>query len=541
MSGILSFIKPTLRKHIVELVFYYCCTLCIIGISILQPYLTGDFIDLLIQENHAYRSIIVYCLIFFSLNALQLMIGFVENQIYTKLNNKLTFDMREDIIKHYQSLSLRYIEKQDGAFIAQRINYDTNILASFGIGLFIDVISNLGLLIASIWIVYRYSVFIAIMMAILCGVYIVCYTRMRRLLFAVQNAYLDEQAAFFSNMYRQFQQVYLIKIFGLFYSMQQRFQEHCLRLLQQSLKYQKVNYLYSSIDSVIQNLMQIVCFGIGGLLVVRGELTIGRFVVLTTFFSYLLNAIRYFFGLGQSIETARASYTHIKQWTDYPRQHNGKIRVEDVHHIRIHNLNFGYNIPLFKSFNLQFEKGKIYCLHGENGKGKTTLLEILSGLYSDQCGQNIWIDQNSMDTIDMIHFRTNNIGFVMQKPVLIPELLDCITDKGKALLQTFSESDALDWDVLSSLDLDALNLLSGGEKQKIAISHALGKQPPLLFLDEASSNLDDGSTNLLAKLLIQSKNERITIISSHDPRLISIADEVIELNERMVRFEKRMD
>lgn len=374
----------------------------------------------------------------------------------------------------------------------------------------------------------------------LCGVYIVCYTNMRRLLFVVQNAYLDEQAAFFSNMYRQFQQVYLIKIFCLFSSMHQRFQKHCQRLLKQSLDYQKVNYLYSSIDSVIQNLMQIVCFGIGGLLVVRGELTIGRFVVLTTFFSYLLNAIRYFFGLGQSIETARASYTHIKQWMDYPRQSNGKIRVDDIHQMCIQNLDFGYTNPLFKSFNVQFEKGKIYCLHGENGKGKTTLLEILAGLYLDQCGQNIWIDQNSMDAIDMIHFRKNNVGFVMQKPVLIPELLDCFTEKGKALLGLFSESDVLEWDVLRTLDLDALNLLSGGEKQKIALSHALGKQPPLLLLDEASANLDDGSTNLLADLLIQGKNERMTIISSHDPRLISIADEVLELNERMVDFEKTM-
>lgn len=540
MHDILNFIKPALRKHIFKLVLYYCFTLCIIGISLLQPYLTGDFIDLLIQENHAYRSIIIYCLIFFSLNVLQLMIGYLENQIHTKLSNTLTFDMSEDIIAHYQSLSLRHIEKQDGAFIAQRINYDTNILASFGIGLFIDVISNLCMLVVSAYIVYRYSIYIAIIMMGLCGVYIVCYTKMRRLLFVVQNAYLDEQAAFFSNMYRQFQQVYLIKIFCLFSSMHQRFQKHCQRLLKQSLDYQKVNYLYSSIDSVIQNLMQIVCFGIGGFLVVRGELTIGRFVVLTTFFSYLLNAIRYFFGLGQSIETARASYTHIKQWMDYPRQSNGKIRVDDIHQMCIQNLDFGYTNPLFKSFNVQFEKGKIYCLHGENGKGKTTLLEILAGLYLDQSGQNIWIDQNSMDAIDMIHFRKNNVGFVMQKPVLIPELLDCFTEKGKALLGLFSESDVLEWDVLRTLDLDALNLLSGGEKQKIALSHALGKQPPLLLLDEASANLDDGSTNLLADLLIQGKNERMTIISSHDPRLISIADEVLELNERMVDFEKTM-
>ena len=75
------------------------------------------------------------------------------------------------------------------------------------------------------------------------------------------------------------------------------------------------------------------------------------------------------------------------------------------------------------------------------------------------------------------------------------------------------------------------NSLSGGQAQRAALARTLMKDSPILLLDEPTSGLDDFNTNIIKNLIVSDAANKICIVSTHDARLLEIADEVIDFNQ----------
>jgi ABC-type lipoprotein export system ATPase subunit len=196
----------------------------------------------------------------------------------------------------------------------------------------------------------------------------------------------------------------------------------------------------------------------------------------------------------------------------------------------------GNNSLVFDGFHENFSEG-ISLLKGYSGCGKSTLLRLASGLLFPS-GGHIYADFPEMSgSFGSSLFLRREVGFVFQQLNLLPLASVYRNISLAAQLAGRSPEEALPW--LERLGIAELAdkkpcRLSGGQQQRAALARALAKQPRLLLLDEPTSGLDDENTEII-KLVLQNDLPKnlICIIATHDSRLLSLSNDILDFNTRI--------
>ena len=173
-----------------------------------------------------------------------------------------------------------------------------------------------------------------------------------------------------------------------------------------------------------------------------------------------------------------------------------------MHLLRINRfVAYRQQVPLFASVSFDMEPGDLLCITGENGVGKTTLLECIAGLYHNWQG-DVVIPEG------LVSYFQQNSDYVRTLPLSrLARLVDGFDAKKYC-------------DLLSNLDLAhkenrLLALLSGGELQRARILLALLRRHKVLLLDEPFANVDKSSCSAIAAELERTRSQRATIIVTH--------------------------
>lgn len=199
---------------------------------------------------------------------------------------------------------------------------------------------------------------------------------------------------------------------------------------------------------------------------------------------------------------------------------------------------------VLKGINFEVNDGEFVILNGASGSGKTTLLTILGGLLSQNSGEILYNDAPLYDSNKKAsELRLNEIGFIFQSSHLVPYL------KVKAQLTTIGRETGMskkDADQRAEMLLNQIGLshrlsvfphmLSGGEKQRVAIMRALMNNPKIILADEPTASLDaERATEVIERIKNQIQSKKmIGIMITHDKRLFEYADRVIELDDGVI-------
>ena len=199
------------------------------------------------------------------------------------------------------------------------------------------------------------------------------------------------------------------------------------------------------------------------------------------------------------------------------------------------------NKNILKNVNLKIDNNKMIVITGPNGSGKSTLAKIIMGIEMPDSGQIIW---NGVDiTNKKIHERAAlGIGFAFQQPVCfkgitVHDLLNIASEK------KLSKKEACD--ILSKVGLCALEYidreinksLSGGELKRIEIASILARNPKLAIFDEPEAGIDLWSFQNLNQVFkqIQASSAGITLVISHQERILQIADSIILMENGQIQ------
>jgi putative ABC transport system ATP-binding protein len=176
----------------------------------------------------------------------------------------------------------------------------------------------------------------------------------------------------------------------------------------------------------------------------------------------------------------------------------------------------------------RLEKGERALLCGASGSGKTTLLHLIAGLLNPSEGQ-ITVNQTIIHSLKGSRrdfFRGRHIGFIFQKPHLLPTLtvLDNLLLSNYMAGNPQNKNEAIK--LLNQLQIKDLagkfpHQISLGEAQRVGIARAMVNRPPLILADEPTASLDDENAESVIDLILeQTENQHTTlIISTHDRRL----------------------
>lgn len=199
---------------------------------------------------------------------------------------------------------------------------------------------------------------------------------------------------------------------------------------------------------------------------------------------------------------------------------------------------------VLKGINFEVNDGEFVILNGASGSGKTTLLTILGGLLSQDSGDIVYNDEPLYSVKNKpADLRLNEIGFIFQSSHLVPYLKvkAQLTTIGKEAGMSKKDAEQRAEMLLSQIGLaHRLNvfphMLSGGEKQRVAIMRAFMNNPKIILADEPTASLDaKRATEVIEMIKSQIQNKKmIGIMITHDKRLFDYADRVIKLDDGVI-------
>ena len=209
-------------------------------------------------------------------------------------------------------------------------------------------------------------------------------------------------------------------------------------------------------------------------------------------------------------------------------------------------------VRALRGLDMAIPPGELVLLMGPSGCGKTTLISILAGTLNPTAGdvRVLGVDLKALSKKEITAFRARNVGFVFQQFNLLPALTAVENVCVPLVINGSTKAAAIP---IARKVLQAVGLgdrteslpsqLSGGQQQRVAIARALVHQPRLIVADEPTSALDARTGQSIMELIRQAALEagRVTIVVTHDSRVIDFGDRVITLEDGRVADEKLMN
>jgi ABC-type bacteriocin/lantibiotic exporter with double-glycine peptidase domain len=286
----------------------------------------------------------------------------------------------------------------------------------------------------------------------------------------------------------------------------------------------------------------------GTILVVRREITLGQFVASEVIIILVLNAVEkmiMYLDVVYDLLTAVDKVSHV---TDLPLEKSGgydfpKTTTGQGYGITISKLRYKYkgnSDPTLKDISLSIQPQERICISGPGGSGKTTLTNIIAGLYTDYDG-GVAINRISLRDMDITHLRDKVAKNISQEDIFDGTIYENITI-GKENARVEDVIDALEKVGLSA-NINTLpdgmhtHVLSGGKGlpssmiNRLILSRCLAKKPELIILNDFFSGLSKADKLQLLRCVINPESSWTLLTVSNDPMVMSACDRVIIIDE----------
>jgi ABC-type multidrug transport system fused ATPase/permease subunit len=282
--------------------------------------------------------------------------------------------------------------------------------------------------------------------------------------------------------------------------------------------------------------------GIGGYMIMQGEMTFGDFLAFTLYLGFMIAPIVQMSNIGSQLTEAFAGLDRTEEIMNTPLEADDRKRTKIldkiVGDVEFRDVSFAYESgkEVVKGINFKAPAGSVTALVGTSGSGKTTIAGLVATFLNPDSGQ-ILLDGHDLQTVTLESFRSQ-LGVVLQDDFLFegtireniifprPEATEEEIQKAAKAAHVQEFSDRFEKG-LNTLIGERGVKLSGGQRQRIAIARAILADPRILILDEATSNLDTESETLIQASLKELMKGRTTFVIAHRLSTIRQADQIL--------------
>lgn len=330
-----------------------------------------------------------------------------------------------------------------------------------------------------------------------------------------------------------------IKLFNLF----EKNIDECSKLQKNIIDNNKSFNLIISYNSSVERLMSQLLISsiyiLGAIQVLNLETTIGGVFAFISYTAYVTSPITAITNINQTLAGILPSVKRYTKFMDIKEeQNNGKLSCKNGD-IIFKNITIIYesnNQIALKDISFEIKKSSKVAIIGRNGSGKTTLINSLLRLYNYNSG-SIELNGANIKDIELLSYR-NIFSVVSQNVLLFDDTIYnniCLKHKfDQSVVDKAIEISGLaDFIYENSLEYivgENGALLSGGEKQKIALARAILHNKEILVLDEVTSNIDTNSENIIYDFLFNSSIDKTIITITHDSNILKLMDKIILLD-----------
>ena len=514
---------------IIQLVVTFITTM----IAISSPLLEGEIINTLISGG-AKQYYVILCLLALGIFLLRLASSYYSSRIEYVLLDDRKYQLYSMFLEILLQKDIRFLEDYEGNYLNTRIKSDIDTLVYF---IFLKLPYLFGkiitiIAISAILIVLQPSVFFYFSILIL--IYVVIYYASHRFMYTSFLAIRENANRYQSLQSSIFQRFLNIKIKSTeeaeYQHLSASFQE-----MMDSIKHNfGIRYIVSTLQIIVTFVSQAIFFIVGGLAVVRKELSIGLFTAIIQYFGDFISCLDNFFGIAIDLQEYRGAVNRLNELLEISNDTEGTEMVENISQITFENFNIlrdGKEILYQNNLNQKLSKGKLYILKGRNGVGKTTLIKTLIGVLKNNYQGEIYLNHNKINDINTRQLRSNQLSVMVQQDIpqniLVCDLLTTYLSKDElfSFLETSPCQEIWQYLIANRADdllMQSVDQLSGGEQQVIQLLVTLSKREAnVIILDEPFANIAQILKPKLMHLIEELTKDKIVILISHDDQPLS--------------------
>ena len=477
-----------------------------------------------------------------SLRLAGLILGVWQTRQFTIISKDLIFKMRRDLLLRLQRFSMSEYETLGSSTVASHLVTDLDAIDQFvsqtTSKFIVAVLSILGTAIVLFWMHWQLALFIMLLNPFVIYLTTALGRRVKQLKKKENSAY----QLFQESLGETLDAIQEIRAANREKYFVQRVIDAASNIRDHS-----ANYTWKS-DAASRFSFMVFLFGfdtfraLSMAMVLYSDLSIGQMLAVFAYLWFMMTPVQEILGIQYAYHSARAALVRINQLMDvglepeYPTKTNPFIDHDTVS-IETRHLTFSYlpDSPVLKDVNIQIKSGEKVALVGASGGGKTTLVQLLLGLYTPQSGDVLFNGQ-SVKEIGLEVVR-DNVATVLQHPALFNDTIRANLTLGRDF------TDEQLWHALEIAQLketvtkltDSLNTivgrngirLSGGQRQRLAIARLVLSNPKVVILDEATSALDTDTEHQLHKALQGFLKGRTTLIVAHRLSAVKQADRAL--------------
>ncbi|MBL7223301.1 MAG: ABC transporter ATP-binding protein [Candidatus Brocadiae bacterium] len=560
LQRVSRYFRPYARQWLVVLI----CIGLTAGLNVLPPFCVGTILDRAIPD----ADMTLLALLAGAMVGLALvsgLIGVLQQSLTAKAGQSIMFDLRNELFRHLQQMSLHFYTATRSGEIVSRINNDVNAVQGVATGTLVAVASNVATLTATSIALFSMNWRLTIVAVLV----VPAFYLPSRLVGAIRRRLADDtqesQASLLAFMQERLHVSgsILTKIFGQQEPDAGIFAEQSARVRDLNVKQAIVGRWLFMILSVFSAMGPALIFWYGGYQVIREQLTPGLLVAFAALLTLLYRPLVQLASVYVDVQAAIAVFDRILEYLDLrPSVKEKPDALALAHtegHIAFEGVRFAYpavvttgeppndgdpDEPATEPFALQdvsFEiaPGEQVALVGPSGAGKTTITYLVPRFYDPDAGR-ITLDGHDLRDLAQESIR-QHIGVVTQETFLFHSTIR------ENLL--YARPDALESEMIEACQTANIHdfvsalpdgygtvvgergfRLSGGEKQRVSIARALLKNPTILILDEATSSLDATSEYLIQTALAKLLRGRTSLVIAHRLSTILNSDRIVVLD-----------
>lgn len=532
-----------LLKYWYAYLFAIICIITAVSLDMLSPQVTMRIVDDVIigRDMDLLPKLL---LLIFIIGIGRCIFQYTKELIFDLVSSKIATNIRRDLFRHIQSLSLSFFDKNNTGELMSRVKDDIDRIWG-GIGfvsmLIIEVIIHTCIV---LYCMYSISPTLAIIPSIILPLMGGLAILMENKLGKVYEAISEESAQLNLVAQENLSGVRTVKAFAREKYEINKFLSHNKKYYDLNMKQSKVFIKYYPYFQFITKLLPLVTIVIGGIQVIDGKLSLGSLSAFTEYSTNIVWPMEMLGWLSNEFASAIASNKRIKKiFAQKPEimESEKPVVLDRVKgNICFNKVSFSLDgKSILSDISFSLKAGKTLGIMGATGAGKSSIINLLQRFYDVTEGE-ITLDGVNIKDLSLKQLR-ESISAVMQDVFLFSDTIEENIKMGKKQLINHDEvvaaaeySQARDFiekmdDKYETIIGERGVGLSGGQKQRISIARALSKKAPVLVLDDSTSALDMETEHMIQKALTDITASKIII--AHRISSVRNADEIIILED----------
>ena len=545
IKRVFSYLKPYWKQLILVLI---CIAISSI-FNLMPSILMGKIIDEgLIGQNM--RLLIIYIVASLSVTLFANLIGVAESYINTWIAQHITFDMRNQMFSHLQSMSQRFYTTNNQGDIITRMTSDIDGVESVITGTFKSILSNSITLIFALIAMFQKNWILALLGIAVIPLFVFPTRRAGKTRWTLTreaqecndevNGILNETLSVSGQL--------LVKLFGKEKQEYERYENVNRRMINLNIKERMAGRWFFVVLHTVTSIGPMLLYLVGGILIMKydSSITVGDITVLVALLGKTYMPVNSLLNIQVDWMRSMALFSRVFDYFDMKIEienpENPVFPSENTGEVEFKGVDFSYDPErqILKNISFRLESGRSMAIVGPSGSGKSTIINLIPRLYDVNSG-SVTFDGVDVRKLDLSFLR-KNIGVVSQETYLfngsIRENLQYADPDAteEEMIEACKKANIYDFIQSQEQGLDTMVgnrglKLSGGEKQRLSIARVLLKKPALLIFDEATSALDSISENKIQEAIDPIIKERTSILIAHRLSTILAADEIFVIKD----------